>query len=72
MEDSTELSLHSIDYSSARWKHAECRQRAGIDDGLAVDQSRRARELHWAVGLPVRGDAKGGDAENLEFIGIAA
>ena len=38
MKDLTELSLHSIDYSSARWKHAECRQRAGIDDGLAVDQ----------------------------------
>jgi hypothetical protein len=38
MEGLAELSLHGIDYSSARWEHAECCQRAGIDDGLAVDQ----------------------------------
>jgi hypothetical protein len=38
MEDLAELSLHSIDYSSAGWKHAKCRQRTSVDNGLAVDQ----------------------------------
>ena len=37
-EDLAELSLHSIDHSSAGWEHAECRERAGVDDSLAVDQ----------------------------------
>ena len=38
MEDLGELSLHSIDHSSAGWEHTEGRERAGVDDSLAVDQ----------------------------------
>ena len=36
--DLGELRLHRVDHSSGGWKHAKCRKRAGVDDGLAVDQ----------------------------------
>jgi hypothetical protein len=33
-----ELCLHRIDHFSPGREHAECRERPGVDDGLAVDQ----------------------------------
>ena len=38
VRESTELSLHSIYHSCAGWEHAECRERASVNDGLAIDQ----------------------------------
>ena len=38
MEDLAELSLHGSDHPSAGREYAECRERAGVDDGLVVDQ----------------------------------
>ena len=33
-----ELCLHRINYPPAGREYAECRERAGVDDGLAVDE----------------------------------